>query len=92
MGTPYRRTPRSRAIIEEVEVLSKEGIDQSSTAGVKHIAWSIVARKGRRMNFERLPFDDTDGFGFQAKESLEGHLGLLCGAEEQNKKGAFKRS
>ena len=67
-GTVYHRLQHRRATFDEVAALSVEGMNKSSIARVKQIAWNTVARWLEKAADSCRRFNDQEIAGFTVVE------------------------
>lgn len=82
-GTVYHRLQHRRATFDEVAALSVEGMNKSSIARVKQIAWNTVARwLGKAAEYCRR-FNDRNITGFAVAELQADEIRTIVGGKEQ---------
>ena len=82
-GTVYHRLQHRRATFDEVAALSVEGVNKSSIARVKRIAWNTVDRWLEKAARECRRFNDRRITGLKVTELQADEIRTIVGGKEQ---------
>jgi transposase-like protein/IS1 family transposase len=83
-GTPYHRLQHRRATFDEVVSLSVEGLNKSSIARVKGIAWNTVHRWLERAAAQCRRFNNRKMKGLSIVELQADEMRTIVGRKEQS--------